>query len=46
MTAVPKRRRIPGSAWYLRLAGAVLCLAVAVIHVIDQGGFPGSKTPA
>lgn len=29
-----------------RLAGAVLCLAVAAIHVIDQGGIPGSKTPA
>jgi hypothetical protein len=28
-----------------RLGGAVLCLAVAVIHVIDQGGIPGSKTP-
>jgi hypothetical protein len=24
---------------------AVLCLAVAWIHVQDQGGFPGSKTP-
>jgi hypothetical protein len=23
-----------------------LCLAVVFIHVIDQGGFPGSKTPA
>jgi hypothetical protein len=23
----------------------VLCLAVAWIHVQDQGGFPGSKTP-
>jgi hypothetical protein len=22
-----------------------LCLAVAAIHVIDQGGFPGSKAP-
>ncbi len=31
--------------WPPRVAGAVLCLAVAVIHVIDQGGIPGSKTP-
>jgi hypothetical protein len=23
----------------------VLCLTVAAIHVIDQGGFPGSKAP-
>jgi hypothetical protein len=25
--------------------GIVGCLAVAVIHVIDQGGLPGSKGP-
>ncbi|MDA3624735.1 hypothetical protein OU415_04740 [Saccharopolyspora sp. WRP15-2] len=29
-----------------RAAGAVLCIAVAVIHLLDQGGFPGSKEPA
>lgn len=29
----------------LRLLGAVLALAVVVIHVKDQGGFPGDKTP-
>jgi hypothetical protein len=28
-----------------RIAGAVLCAGVAAIHVIDQGGIPGSKTP-
>ncbi len=28
-----------------RLLGALLCLAVAWIHVDDQGGFPGDKTP-
>lgn len=28
-----------------RAAAAVLCLAVAWIHVQDQGGFPGDKTP-
>jgi hypothetical protein len=27
------------------VAGAALCLAVVAIHVIDQGGIPGSKTP-
>lgn len=35
----------PGSPWWPRLAGAALCLAVAAVHVIDQGGFPGSKEP-
>ena len=29
----------------LRLLGALLALAVVVIHVKDQGGFPGDKTP-
>jgi hypothetical protein len=29
-----------------RVVGALLCLAVAVIHVKDQGGVPGSKDPA
>jgi hypothetical protein len=29
----------------VRAAGAVLALAVAYIHVKDQGGFPGDKTP-
>jgi len=28
-----------------RVAGSVLCLAVAAIHLIDQAGVPGSKTP-
>ena len=28
-----------------RVFGAALCLAVVVIHVMDQGGFPGSKEP-
>jgi len=28
-----------------RFAGASLALAVAGIHIADQGGFPGSKTP-
>jgi len=28
-----------------RLSGVALCLAVAVIHIKDQGGFPGGKEP-
>ncbi|MCW2629502.1 hypothetical protein [Mycobacterium sp.] len=28
-----------------RFAGAALALAVARIHIADQCGFPGSKTP-
>jgi hypothetical protein len=30
----------------VRFIGALLCVAVVVIHVIDQGGIPGSKTPS
>lgn len=30
---------------WLRMAGALLCLAIAAVHVIDQGGLPGSKEP-
>jgi hypothetical protein len=33
------------SSLVLRLAGLVGCLAVAAIHIIDQGGVPGSKSP-
>lgn len=29
-----------------RATAALLCLGVAVIHVIDQGGIPGSKDPS
>ncbi|MEV7287078.1 hypothetical protein AB0O01_21340 [Streptomyces sp. NPDC093252] len=29
-----------------RWAGAVLCLAVAVIHVIDQGGITATRDPS
>ncbi|MEU1946123.1 MULTISPECIES: hypothetical protein [unclassified Streptomyces] len=28
-----------------RWAGAVLCLAVAVIHVVDQGGITATRSP-
>lgn len=46
MPAVQMPRHVPGPTWWPRLVGAVLCLAVAAIHVLDQGGIPGSKTPA
>jgi hypothetical protein len=29
----------------VRLGAAALALAIAVIHILDQGGFPGSKEP-
>jgi hypothetical protein len=45
MPAVPTPHT-SGRSWLPRLAGAVLCLTVAAIHVLDQGGFPGSKSPA
>jgi peptidoglycan/LPS O-acetylase OafA/YrhL len=40
MPVLPRARLLPGAG------AAVLCLAVAWIHVQDQGGFPGDKTPA
>ncbi|MFF7632951.1 hypothetical protein ACFZB9_07340 [Kitasatospora sp. NPDC008050] len=39
LPAVPRARSLP------RAAAALLCLAVSWIHVQDQGGFPGDKTP-
>ncbi|MBV9143790.1 MAG: hypothetical protein JO115_23215 [Pseudonocardiales bacterium] len=33
------------SSLVVRVVGLVGCLAVAAIHVIDQGGVPGSKDP-
>jgi len=36
--------RAPGSL-VLRVLGIIGCLAVAAIHVIDQGGLPGTKDP-
>lgn len=29
-----------------RFVGALLCVQVAIIHIIDQGGIPGSKAPS
>lgn len=31
--------------WITRVVGVLLSLAVVVVHVIDQGGLPGSKDP-
>ncbi|WP_413115531.1 hypothetical protein ACK1X7_21585 [Streptomyces sp. CY1] len=36
---------VPGSTWMARWTGAVLCLAVAVIHVVDQGGITATRSP-
>lgn len=33
------------TAWPARVIGVLLSLAVVVIHVIDQGGLPGTKDP-
>lgn len=37
--------RTPGAAWPARIAGALLCLTVAYVHVRDQGGVPGVVEP-
>ncbi|MGW5434642.1 hypothetical protein ACWET9_47310 [Streptomyces sp. NPDC004059] len=37
--------RGPEATWAARLAGALLCLAVAVIHVKDQGGVTTTRDP-
>ncbi|MEW2295622.1 hypothetical protein ABZ719_23435 [Streptomyces sp. NPDC006743] len=36
----------PEPAWAARWAGALLCLVVAGIHVVDQGGFTATRDPA
>lgn len=36
----------PGLEAARRATAALLCLGVSVIHVIDQGGVPGSKDPS
>lgn len=35
----------PGAAWPARWAGALLSLAVAAIHVVDQGGITVMRDP-
>ncbi|MEA2716761.1 MAG: hypothetical protein QOI99_1078 [Actinomycetota bacterium] len=48
-TAAPPRRPSPAAtlatALPTRVIAAGLCLAVAAIHVVDQGGIPGAKDP-
>ncbi|GHJ34013.1 hypothetical protein ACFV4E_11615 [Streptomyces hygroscopicus] len=36
----------PETAWVGRWAGALLCLVVAAIHVVDQGGITATREPA
>jgi len=43
-TSTPTRADVAGRLTS-RVLGAVLALAVAAVHVRDQGGFPGDKSP-
>ncbi|WP_406480134.1 hypothetical protein [Streptomyces sp. NBC_01615] len=36
---------VPGATWVASRAGALLCLAVAAIHVVDQGGITATRDP-
>lgn len=45
MQPAARSGRATGSSLIARLVGVVGCLAVAAIHVIDQGGVPGTKGP-
>ncbi|MFE2672327.1 hypothetical protein [Streptomyces hygroscopicus] len=36
----------PETAWVGRWAGALSCLVVAAIHVVDQGGITATREPA
>lgn len=36
---------VPGATWMARWAGVLLCLAVAAIHVVDQGGITATRDP-
>ncbi|MFJ3338180.1 hypothetical protein [Streptomyces sp. NPDC086766] len=36
---------MPEAAWPARGAGALLCLAVATVHVVDQGGLTATRDP-
>jgi hypothetical protein len=45
MQPAARSGRAIGSSLIARLVGVVGCLAVAAIHVIDQGGVPGTKGP-
>lgn len=47
LTAPPRAQRATiALALPARLTGAALALAVTLVHVVDQGGFPGDKGPA
>ncbi|MFF8944681.1 hypothetical protein ACF1A5_20880 [Streptomyces sp. NPDC014864] len=35
----------PEAAWPARWAGVLLCLAVATVHVVDQGGITATRDP-
>jgi hypothetical protein len=37
--------RPPENTWAARWAGALLCLAVAAVHVVDQGGITATRDP-
>jgi hypothetical protein len=37
--------RVVRGSLLMRVLGVIGCLAVAAIHVIDQGGLPGAKDP-
>ncbi|GAA3071967.1 hypothetical protein [Streptomyces glomeratus] len=37
--------KAPGATWLARWAAALLCLAVAAIHVVDQGGITATRGP-
>ncbi|MGW6360178.1 hypothetical protein ACWFR5_34705 [Streptomyces sp. NPDC055092] len=37
--------RAPEATWVARWAGALLCLAVAAIHGVDQGGITATRDP-
>ncbi|MFB7223531.1 hypothetical protein [Streptomyces sp. NPDC056227] len=37
--------RGPEATWVAKWAGALLCLAVAAIHVVDQGGISATRDP-
>lgn len=43
--AASPRRHLPAH-YAPRVLAALLSVAVAVIHLVDQGGVPGSKTPS
>ncbi len=45
-TATATRARIAVGGVAVRPIGALLAISVAIIHVVDQGGIPGSKDPA